>query len=73
MINPDHVCTVDGECVTSPYVLGVDISDGDVSASINSFLVQKVVCNLLDDNVACTADNPQTLTLDHTTGTRSEQ
>lgn len=29
--------------------------------------------NLLDDNVARPADNPQTLTLDHTTGSRSDE
>jgi hypothetical protein len=73
VINPNHVGIVNGDCVTSPDVLGVDISDGDVSASVSYFLLQKGLRNLLDDNVARTADNPQTLTLDHTAGPRSEQ
>jgi hypothetical protein len=31
VINPDHVGLVDGDGVTSPDVLGVDVGDGNVS------------------------------------------
>ena len=39
VINPNHVGIVNGDCVTSPDVLGVDISDSNVSASVSYFLL----------------------------------
>lgn len=33
VINPDHIRVVEGDCIASPHVLGVEIGDGDVSES----------------------------------------
>jgi hypothetical protein len=35
VINPNHVGIVNGDRVSSPDVLGVDISDGDVSVRVS--------------------------------------
>jgi hypothetical protein len=32
VVNPDHVAIVDGDGITTPNVLGVDIGDGNVPA-----------------------------------------
>ena len=69
VVNPDHVSVVDGDGITSPDVLGVDIGEGDVPLELvrlscgNSELLG---LHLLDDNVAGTADDADTLTLDDT-------
>jgi hypothetical protein len=34
MINPDHISIVDGECITSPDVLFIDIGDGNISVRV---------------------------------------
>lgn len=34
VVDPDHVAIVDGDGITAPDVLGVDISDGDVPSAI---------------------------------------
>lgn len=36
MINPDHISIVDGDGITSPDVLGVDLSDEDVPRKVNT-------------------------------------
>lgn len=48
MVDPDEVSVVDGDGVSTPDVLGVDIRDSDI----------------LDDDVLCATDDAQTLALD---------
>ena len=50
VVDPDQVGVVNGDTVSTPDVLGVDVGDG----------------NVLDDNVSGAANEAQTLTLDHT-------
>ena len=35
VVDPDQVTVVQGDTVTTPDVLGVDISDGDVSVAVS--------------------------------------
>lgn len=50
MINPNHVGVIKGDGITTPDVSVVDVRD----------------LNVLDDNVGCTADKAETLALDYT-------
>jgi hypothetical protein len=75
VVDPDHVAVVDGDGITTPDVLGVDVSDGDVPRKLfvkrySQLLGSKVY--VLDDDVASTADDTQTLTLDDTGGTGTQ-
>lgn len=40
VVNPDKVTVVQGDTVTTPDVLGVDVSDGDVPISVSGFRQQ---------------------------------
>lgn len=57
VINPDEVSTVQGDGITTPDVLRVQICNMDV----------------LDDNVAGTTDNLQALSLNDTGATRANK
>jgi hypothetical protein len=52
VVNPDHVAAIDGDSITTPYVLRVDISEAYV----------------LDDDVLDTVRHPDALALDDTLG-----
>lgn len=74
VVDPDHITVVEGDGVSSPDVLGVDISDSDVSERLESpsgFHVKTE--NSLDDNVLSTRDNTQTLTLNNTSRAGTKQ
>jgi hypothetical protein len=84
MVDPDHVGVVDGNGIASPDVLGVDVGDGNVPAEVRLCALQGVdsvpgteyaqvwTVDLLDDDVAGTADDTETLTLDDTGGARAQ-
>lgn len=76
VVNPDHVAVVDGDGITTPDVLGVDVGDGDIpgkaSVSKRFTFAEPGGKYILDDNVAGTADDTQTLTLDNTGGTLTD-
>lgn len=73
MVNPDHVGVVDGDGVTTPDVLGVDVGDGYVPvAMLAEAIYQWVFVDILDDNVAGTADDTKTLAHDGTLGALSD-
>lgn len=57
VINPDEVSTVQGDGITTPDVLRVQICNMDV----------------LDDNIAGTTDNLQALSLNDTGATRANK
>ena len=70
MVDPNHIRIVEGDCITAPDILRVQVRDSDVSVIVLAIFCiikgQKTV--LLDDDIACAADNPKTLAFDHTTG-----
>lgn len=68
VVNPDHVGVVDGDGITSPHVLGVDIGEGDVPLWLVRACCGSGIprAHLLDDDVAGTADDADTLTHDDT-------
>lgn len=37
VVDPDHVAVVDGDSITTPDVLGVDIGDGDIPVKVVSY------------------------------------
>lgn len=57
MVDPDEVSVIDGDGVSTPDVLGVDIRDSDV----------------LNDDVLRAADNTQTLALDNAGAALADQ
>jgi hypothetical protein len=57
VVNPDKVGTVDGDGITTPDVLRVDVGEADV----------------LDDNVLSIGDDTDTLALDDTLGALADQ
>ena len=57
VVDPDEVSTVDGDSITTPDVLGVDVSEADV----------------LDDDVLGAGDDTDTLALDNTLGALADQ
>lgn len=74
VVNPDHVGVVDGNGITSPDVLGVDVGDGNVPVElvrVCSYNPNVFSGYLLDDDVAGTADDTETLALDDTGRSRS--
>jgi hypothetical protein len=81
VVEPDQVSLVDGDGVTAPDVLGVDVCDSDVPV-INrlvrvttqlSRLKSRQVLNVLDDDVLHTVDNAQTTALNNTAGALTDQ
>lgn len=42
MVNPDQVSLVDGDGITTPHVLGVDVGDSNISVKTVSGLSSKV-------------------------------
>jgi hypothetical protein len=42
VVNPDHVGVIDGDSVTTPDVLGVDIGDGNVPATLLGGAIQEI-------------------------------
>ena len=77
MVNPDHIGLIDGDSVTTPDVLGVDVGDSNVPVGILVgkvlTLLRALVGYLLDDDVLGTADDTETLTLDDTAGALTDQ
>lgn len=55
MIDPDIVCTVQGDGIAAPDVLRIDVGNG----------------NILNDDIGSTIYDAQALTLDDTTGSIS--
>lgn len=77
VIDPNQVGLIDGDSITTPDVLRVDVRDSDVP------VISQLVCtlakfsclnlNALDDDVLNTADHTQTTALDNTAGTLANQ
>jgi hypothetical protein len=57
VVDPDEVCTVDGDGITTPDVLGVDIGEA----------------NVLDDDVLSVGDDANTLALNDTLGALADE
>ena len=74
MVNPDHIRVVDGDGITTPDVLGVDISDSNVPMILlGGKFYQMHEIDILNDDVLGTADNAKTLTLDDTSGALTDK
>lgn len=81
VVEPDQVSLVDGDSITTPDVLRVNVCDSDVP------MVSRLACiptmllrlrptrglNILDDDVLDTVDDAQTTTLDDTGGALTNQ
>lgn len=57
VVDPDHVSVIQGDGITTPDVVRVEVGDVDV----------------LDDDVLCARDNSQTLALDNTSAAAADQ
>lgn len=57
VINPDKISTIQGDSITTPDVLRVKVRD----------------VNVLNDNIAGTADNLQALSFNDTGATRADK
>lgn len=57
VINPDHISTVQGDGITTPNILRVQVRN----------------VNILNDDVAGTADNLQALSFDNSGATRANK
>lgn len=78
VVNPDQVSLVEGDGVTTPDVLGVDVGDSNVPVGIPWLVCDgSNVCSpgrcILDDDVGDTADHAETTALDDTAGTLTDQ
>ena len=77
MVDPNHVAVVECDGIATPDIFGVEVRDGNVSAVdydlVRAYLTESSRHDLLDDDVACTANDPQTFALDHTAGSRADQ
>ena len=79
MVNPDHVAVVKRDSISTPDVFGVDVCDSDVSVTVSivfpppSFSPWDFGTLLLNNNIACAADNPQPFPFDHTAGPRADK
>lgn len=81
VVEPDQVSLVDGDGITTPDVLRVDVCDSDVP------MVSRLACvptklsrlrprqglNILDDDVLDTVDDAQTTALNSTLGALTNQ
>lgn len=74
VVNPDQIGVVEGDGITSPDVFGIDVGDSNVPRMLLAFVNLHLVSFFpLDNDIAGTADNSQTLALDYTAGTRSNE
>lgn len=78
VVDPDVVGLVEGDGISTPDVLGVDVGDGDVPvvcwyAFLNRLMAYGSLGYLLDNDVGNTADHADTTALDDTAGALSNQ
>lgn len=76
VVDPDQVTVVQGDTVTTPDVLGVDISDSNVSVAVSykdtGLKRRRKNSNSLNNNILSTTNNPQPLTLNNSLGALSQ-
>lgn len=65
MVNPDHICVVDSDGITSPNILRVNVCDPDVPTEVSGYQGFGKD-HELDDNVLSTRHNAESLALDDT-------
>jgi hypothetical protein len=65
VVNPDEVAAGEGDCVTAPDVLRVQLSNVDIPNTVSTVqYLWGLLSNILDDDVLGAVCNPQTFASD---------